>query len=495
MRVRLFIGVILLGVLGISSPALRAASCSNDSLGSGIVCVQSASNAAGSTDSVSQAFPNPNASGHLIILALGLSNHFPGAVPATDFTCADTAGNHYAHRLINSNNGTTGDSQIILFYAENSAAGGNTVTCGTMSGSYDLMLAIGEYSGLAISGAYDVSNSGESSGNGPVSVSSGNVISTQAIELQFAFVYDQTNMSTVFSGPSGFTQREYFTTVNNHTMATYDNVVTSAATYSASVTITPGSSALFLSLSGFTTTNRQENDCTNTPVGLGVTCVQAVDSWLYGGATAVNSLTVTYTNAAKHFLLYTCGAEGTTSTETITFTDSNGNTIVPIGSASQSNEVIAWAYVSQSNSGSNTVTCTQPGITEFAHMNLIAAEYKGLAPINPLDVETSMTASGVTKNSQSTGSITTGAGKRLILAVCYNRDNPSSYYPTAGALLPEYTSVNLNPYAPQGMSFADGTVTTSGTYAATLTGSAGRLDALIASFKTASFAHSRAQVY
>ncbi len=437
----------------------HATPCSNTSLGSGIVCIQSASGTATSAGSISKAFVSNNTAGSLITVSLGITG------PTVNYvvTCADTQGNLYVVTAFLQ--GSTGSTEAIFCYAENVKAGANTVTA-SITESKNFNMAIAEYSGLATSGSYDQSNINEGSINTPPgTINSGDIVTGAATELLFSFGYDGANTTDTFSASAGFTERE-----NNGTIVTYDQVVTSTGTYSNTVTISNNSTNTFhVAIIGFKTTNSTIRNCTNSIVGGGVTCIQAVS----GNSVLSTTATASYTNTAGHFLLYICAVQ--TNSPSPVLSDSNGNTITALDSVSNIGEAI-WAIVFNSHSGANTVTCTN-GVTAVG-MIVVAAEYSGIININPIDQFTTANSGGTRETSQAVGSITTTGNGRLIISMVYNPDNPSTYLPSSG-FAPEYTNLNLNTGRPMSVTFGDAIEASMGTYSTTWSGSGGRLMAMI----------------
>ncbi len=138
--------------------------------------VQSNSASTGSTSPGTLAFTSNNTAGNLIIVVARVSGG-TSSVP-TDLR------NTYQTAVANQQLGI-GGSYLSVYYAENIAAGANTVSV-VFTGGIAMRLAIFEYSGLATSGSLDriAGNSGSSTNTG----TSGNVTTTAANELAFGAV-------------------------------------------------------------------------------------------------------------------------------------------------------------------------------------------------------------------------------------------------------------------------------------------------------------------
>ena len=97
--------------------------------------------------SAALAFPANNVAGNFIVVAAR------ARFANQTFTVSDTRSNVY-RRALTVNNGT--DDTLAIFYAENIAAGANTVTVGVSTGPASIRLAILEYAGIARANALDV---------------------------------------------------------------------------------------------------------------------------------------------------------------------------------------------------------------------------------------------------------------------------------------------------------------------------------------------------
>jgi hypothetical protein len=146
---------------------------------------------AGTVTSSSLAFPSNNTAGNWIGVAIR-----SGANPQT-LTVSDSRGSVYrqATQFVQTTDGPTD----AIYYAENIAAGANTVTV-SQTTSATLRLVITEFSGLAASGSIDVTASSQGSSASP---SSGSATTTSNGELLFGLI-SSANGDTVTPG-SGYT--------------------------------------------------------------------------------------------------------------------------------------------------------------------------------------------------------------------------------------------------------------------------------------------------
>ena len=124
-------------------------------------------------------FPGINVAGNLIVVV-------PRAYsPNQVFTVSDTRGNVY-RRALTLNNGT--NDTLAIYYAENIAAGANTVTVGvSVSTAAPIRFAILEYAGLAQANALDVIATAALTSASP---SSGSATTTAPGDLVIGALFD-----------------------------------------------------------------------------------------------------------------------------------------------------------------------------------------------------------------------------------------------------------------------------------------------------------------
>ena len=161
--------------------------------------VQHASKDAGSTLSSSLAFRSSNTAGNWIGVVIRAGRSGQG------FAISDRQGNTYRRALVFSQTlDTPSGDTLAIFYAENIAAGANSITVSQSLSNSSLRFAILEYSGVATSNSLDASSVAAAQGNG-TSASSGSAATT-AGNLVLGEVMTA-NRATYTAG-SGFTMEE-----------------------------------------------------------------------------------------------------------------------------------------------------------------------------------------------------------------------------------------------------------------------------------------------
>jgi hypothetical protein len=168
------------------------------------------------------AFPANNTAGNFIAVAVRtfLTNQ--------TITVSDSRGNVYLPAVQFNNNA---DDTVALYYAQNIAAGANTVTV-TVSTSSTIRFAILEYAGVAASNALDVTATSTLSG---VSPSSGTVTTTASGDLLIGVVSTGTD-ATVTAG-SGYAIREAVPAAPGTRVMIEDQIQTTAGPASATATL------------------------------------------------------------------------------------------------------------------------------------------------------------------------------------------------------------------------------------------------------------------
>jgi hypothetical protein len=144
---------------------------------SAITLVQHASKDAGTTTASTLALPSGNTGGNWIAVAIraGQTDQF--------FTVTDTRGNTYRRAV--QRNDTSDGTTLGLYYAENIAAGPNTITVADSIGGGTLRFAVSEYAGVALTNSLDVTASAQGANATP---NSGAVVTTSAGELVIGVV-------------------------------------------------------------------------------------------------------------------------------------------------------------------------------------------------------------------------------------------------------------------------------------------------------------------
>jgi hypothetical protein len=167
------------------------------SSGAGIGIVQHASTDAGVTSSGSLTFRTANKAGNWIGVCIRAGRS--GQI----FTVTDSNGNKY-HQAIQFNVtlDSPGGDTLGVFYAENIAAGTNTVTVSdTILGT--MRFAVMEYSGVAVANSLDASVSAQGHSTSP---NSGNAVTSANGDLLLGAIL--TANAAVFSAGNGFTIEE-----------------------------------------------------------------------------------------------------------------------------------------------------------------------------------------------------------------------------------------------------------------------------------------------
>jgi hypothetical protein len=170
-----------------------------------------------SASTILASFPSNNTAGNLLIMVFRVN----AAVTVTSVT--DSQGNTWIVSP-DGNISTTGETYN-FWYAQNCKAGANTVTL-VISASDGTTMCIGEYSGVATSGALD----GHAAAAG---TSSGNITTTTAGDLLIG--YGANNTGTVFVAGAGYTIREQ----QSNVVAFEDNLAGAPGTYSATFSAGP----------------------------------------------------------------------------------------------------------------------------------------------------------------------------------------------------------------------------------------------------------------
>ena len=189
----------------------------------GATLVQHTGRDAGTVNSSTLSFAAANASGNWIGVAIRASQ--TGQV----FTVSDTRGNTYRKAI--QFNETADGTTLALYYAENVAAGANTVTVST-SIVGTLRFAIFEYSGVATANSLDVATSAQGTSATP---SSGGVTTTAAGDLVIGLI--STANAATFTAGTGFTIEERVPAAPNTKLLVEDRLLPSPGTVAGSSTL------------------------------------------------------------------------------------------------------------------------------------------------------------------------------------------------------------------------------------------------------------------
>jgi RHS repeat-associated protein len=215
-----------------------------------IALVQHTSKDAGTTTSSTLAFTANNTAGNWIavVIRAGLSGEV--------FTVSDSRGNTY-HQAVGINE--TGNSNTLgIYYAENIAAGSNTITVSDTS-SATLRFAVLEYSGVATTASLDVTAAATGHSSSP---NSGNTTTTAAGDLLLGEVL--TGGTATFTAGTGYAIRDTVPAEPNTKVIAEDQLQASAGTASASATLGAtdywaAGLASFKAASGSGNTDRTQN--------------------------------------------------------------------------------------------------------------------------------------------------------------------------------------------------------------------------------------------
>ena len=172
-------------------------------------------------------FETPNTAGNLIVVGVSAAN-----ANAT-YTISDLKGNSYSTAIGPASDGGN-TYQSMIFYAANIAAGTNSVKVTETGGGGRLRILIHEFSGAATSSPLDQTSSSTGSGT---ALDSGSKTTLQNNEMIFGF--GAVSVASVFSAGTNFTTRVNVNNGSSASVGSEDRVVTSAASYSAPMTINP----------------------------------------------------------------------------------------------------------------------------------------------------------------------------------------------------------------------------------------------------------------
>ncbi len=258
------------------------------------------------------------------------------------FTVTDSRGNTYHQAVqLNMTVDTPNGDTIAIFYAQNIAAGANTITVSdTISAT--LRFAILEYSGVATTNPLDVTASAQGTSTSP---NSGNATTTASDDLLLGAIAtaDVTNYTT----PSGVEIEEHVPAEPNTKLIAEDKLQTSAGTASASATL-----------------------ASSDPWGAVLAAFKAAS----GGGTAPSILSLNPTSGAVGTSVTVTGENfgSTQGTSTVKFNGTAGtptswsatNIVVPVPSGATTGNVVVTVSSVASNGVAFTVAPT-PSITSL----------------------------------------------------------------------------------------------------------------------------------
>lgn len=195
--------------------------------------VQSTENSSGTASSLAKAFTSGNTATNSILVIAQWSG------TSNTMAIVDSNSNTYNTLRGPDNNGAdgTGGSRQQAWLASNIAAGANTVTI-TPSSSTRMMLVIIEISNLSVLSALDANNWNDSVTT-TTSLSSGNITTTQAVDLLIAYAGTQ-SQATTLTPQSGWTVIQNTSdSPNTESLLAQYQVVTATNTYSSTATASP----------------------------------------------------------------------------------------------------------------------------------------------------------------------------------------------------------------------------------------------------------------
>jgi len=192
-----------------------------------IALVQSANVEAAGVSSLSQAFPNANTVGNLIIAFVRMSTTWQ-TVQVTD-----SRGNTYSDAV--SQTQSTDGHQTHLFYARNIAGGNNTVTATFSGANNHPWLAIYEYSGLSATAPLDAT--AHAQGSSATASSDATAMTMSQHELVFAGVGLPASSTQTVSPAAGYTLLQQDPSPNHSRGADEQAIVNAIAQYSGSFTL------------------------------------------------------------------------------------------------------------------------------------------------------------------------------------------------------------------------------------------------------------------
>lgn len=468
-------GNVIVTVGGIPSNGVNFTVPGTGSGGGNVSLVQHNSIDAGAASSSSLAFNANNTAGNWTAVCIRAGNS--GQV----ISVSDSNGNAYRQAVqFNVSADSPAGDTLGIFYAENVAAGPNTVTV-SITTTATLRFAILEYSGVASSNSLDQTAASQGTSASP---NSGTATTTSNGDLLLGAILSGDAVN--FTAGSGYTIEETVPGPSNAKLIVEDENQTTLGATSASATLnastawgaalatfksapsptitslspTSGAAGTLVTISGSNFGSAQGNSTVtfngtavtptswsstsiSVPVPTGSTTGNVVVT-VFGissnGVTftvnpgqiallqhasvdvpdsASSSLSFNSSNTAGNWIgvCIRAGAQG----ETFTVTDSNGNTYHQAVQFSDtldtpSGNTIAIFYAENIAGGSNTVTVSD---TISGTLRFAILEYSGIATSNSLDITAGTQGSSASPNS---GSATTTANGDLLLGAIATAD-------------------------------------------------------------------------
>ena len=200
------------------------------------VIVQSNQNSSGSASSLNKMFTSGNVAGNAIIVIAQWANS-----STITMGIADSNVNSYNTLRGPDSNGADGGggSRQQIWLATNIAAGANTVTI-TPSANVAMMLIIIEIQNLALLSTFDTSNWNDSV-TATTSMTSGNITTTQAVELLINYGGTESGADTITNGAGWQPIQNTSDVPNAQTFMAQYQVVTNINTFNGAATIAPAS--------------------------------------------------------------------------------------------------------------------------------------------------------------------------------------------------------------------------------------------------------------
>jgi hypothetical protein len=213
-----------------------------------ITRVQVKTNSGNGVNSIAATFDSNVTSGNLIVAIL---SSYYGDSTVGSAAASDTLTNSYATAVsvVDATNITTTVLSTYTFYALSGSGGANTVTIGSLSGSY-VVLTIIEYSGMAAASVLDQANKfRQYSGGAEATYASGNVTTTQADELLIGAI-DTLQASDIFTPDSGWSEVGLVTNGNNSHMV-FERIVAATGTYNNTGGLSPSQTGFSVTIATF----------------------------------------------------------------------------------------------------------------------------------------------------------------------------------------------------------------------------------------------------
>jgi hypothetical protein len=351
--------------------------------------------------SVSASFPSSNTAGNLIIAFVRMST------TTQTVTLTDSAGNSYINAI--SQTQTTDGHQIYIFYAKNIGGGANTVKATFSAANNHPWLAIYEFAGLSTSTPLD--RTAHAQGTNAAANSGATASTTAPNELVFAGLGTPNNYAGSITPGSGYGMQQQNTNLSR--AASETAVVSSTGSYSGAFTAGSATNwsavvATFASGSGSasatptstaasstpmptptaplptSTSTATSTAAAPTPTPSGGTPITMIQSNATEGS-AATSLSASFASGNNTGNLIIAFVRMSSSTQTVTITDTAGNSYINAVSQTQTTDghQVYIFYARNIVGGANTVKATFSATNN--HPWLAVYEFSGLNAANPLD--------------------------------------------------------------------------------------------------------------